>query len=71
MLKIGYHSNSNLDCKGERGFIDQLYIELGLSGQTLDISVLYQVGVGGLASSVAYFGHRVVDLNSQKNKRIF
>ena len=28
-LIIGYHSNFNPECKRERGFINQLYIELG------------------------------------------
>ena len=28
-LKIGYHSNFNPECKRGRGFINQLYIELG------------------------------------------
>ena len=29
MIFLGYHSNSNPECKRERGFINQLYIKLG------------------------------------------
>ena len=39
-----YHSNFDPECKGERGFINQLYTELGYDGPKYSCSFLHFPG---------------------------